>query len=118
MVDFGFYVNSYHGSAIDEKDWPALEREASAKLRQYKKTFTVSAPDKDAEAMAVCAMAESIDYFNAALNGTTAVQSASIGSVSVSYGNPLQSADLSAKGREKELYRCACLYLDIYRGVS
>lgn len=118
MVDFSFYVNSYHGSAIEEKDWPALEREASAKLRQYKKTFTVSASDEDAEAMAVCAMAESIDYFNAALNGTTAVQSASIGSVSVSYGNPLQSADLSAKGREKELYRCACLYLDIYRGVS
>ena len=72
MVDFGFYVNSYHGSAIDEKDWPALEREASAKLRQYKKTFTVSASDEDAEAMAVCAMAESIDYFNAALNGTPA----------------------------------------------
>ena len=44
-----------------------------------------------------------------------AVQSASIGSVSVSYGSG-NSVDVSAKGQSRELYRCACLYLDIYRG--
>lgn len=118
MIEYAFYANTYGGSSIPEAAWPALEREASAKLRQYKQKYTVTPPDEEAEAMAVCAMAEALDYFVAALNGTTAVQSASVGSVSVSYGTAAKSADLSLKGRERELYRCACLYLDIYRGVS
>ena len=118
MIEYEFYANTFGGGTIPEAAWPALEREASAKLRQYKKSYTVTAPDEDAEAMAICALAEALDYFDAALNGTTAVQSASVGSVSVSYGSAAKSVDLSLKGREKELYRCACLYLDIYRGVS
>ena len=118
MIEYEFYANTYGGGTIPEAAWPALEREASAKLRQYKQNYTVTAPDEDAEAMAICAMAEALDYFDAALNGTTAVQSASVGSVSVSYGSAAKSVDLSIKGRERELYRCACLYLDIYRGVS
>ena len=117
MVPYDFYTNTYHGSAISAENWPALERDASAKLNQYKRKYTVTAPEETSEAMAVCAMAESIDFFEAAQNGSTAVQSASIGSVSVSYGNAAQSLDLSPKSKEKELYRCACLYLDIYRGV-
>ena len=118
MVSYEFYTNTFHGSAITEAAWPALEREASAKLSQYKRKYTVIAPEEDAEAMAVCAMAETLDYFEAALSGAGAVQSASIGSVSVSYGNATSSIDLTPKGREKELYRTASLYLQIYRGVS
>ena len=118
MVPYEFYTNTFHGSAVTAAAWPALEREASAKLSQYKRKYTVTAPEKDAEDMAVCAMAETLDYFEAALNGTGTVQSASIGSVSVSYGNAVSALDPSPKGREKELYRCACLYLQIYRGVS
>ena len=118
MVTFEFYSNTFGGGTILATAWPALEREASAKLRQYKQKYTVTAPDQNAEAMAICAMAEALDYFEAALNGITAVQSASVGSVSVSYGAAAKSADLSLKGREKELYRCASLYLNIHRGVS
>lgn len=118
MVTYEFYTNTFHGSSVTEAAWPALEWEASAKLSQYKRKYTVTAPEENSEAMAVCAMAEALDYFDAALNGTGAVQSASIGSVSVSYGNAAFSLDLSPKGREKELYRCASLYLQIYRGVS
>ena len=118
MVTYEFYTKTFHGSSVTEAAWPALEREASAKLSQYKRKYTVTAPEENAEAMAVCAMAETLDYFEAALNGTGAVQSASIGSVSVSYGNAASTLDLSPKGREKELYRCASLYLQIYRGVS
>ena len=116
MVPYDFYTKTYHGSAITEEGWPALERDAAAKLNQFKRKYTVTAPEETSEAMAVCAMAETIDFFEAAQNGTT-VQSASVGSVSVSYGNTAQSLDLSPKGKEKELYRCACQYLDIYRGV-
>ena len=116
MVTYEFYTCTYNGRTISEDAWCELERDASAKLNQYKRKYTVTAPEETSEAMAVCAMAETIDFFEAAQNGTT-VQSASVGSVSVSYGNAAQSLDLSPKGKEKELYRCACQYLDIYRGV-
>ena len=117
MVSYDFYLDKYCGSSISEGHWDMLERDASAKLSQYKRKYTVTAPEETSEAMAVCAMAETLDYFETAQNGSGAVQSASIGSVSVSYGNASAGVDLSSKALEKELYRCACQYLDIYRGV-
>jgi hypothetical protein len=87
MVTYEFYTCKYNGRAISEEAWCELERDASAKLNQYKRQYTVTAPEEASEAMAVCAMAEALDYFVAAQNGTSAVQSASIGSVSVNYGN-------------------------------
>lgn len=79
---------------------------------------TVVAPQTVCEAMAVCAMADALAYFCAAQNGSGAVVSASIGSVSVSYGNTANTVDLSPKGQAKELYRCASMYLEFYRGVG
>ena len=114
MVDYEFYTGTYRGSSVSQENWPALERDASRKLLQYKKNYTVTAEDENAEAMAVCAMAETFDYFEAAMNGSGSVQSASIGSVSVNYGGA--AVDLSPKSQERALYRAACLYLDIYRG--
>ena len=68
--------------------------------------------------MAVCAMAEALYSFQLLLSGEAGpIQSASIGSVSVSYGSA-QGLDLSPGGRERELYRCAARYLDIYRGCG
>ena len=117
MVSYDFYLNEYHGSSVSEEHWPVLEQEASAKLSQYKRRYTVTAPEENSEAMAVCAMAETLDYFDELLNCNVAVQSASVGSVSVTYDNSAKAVDISPKGKEKELYRAACLYLDIYRGV-
>lgn len=116
MVTYEFYTCTYNGNAISEAAWCELERDASAKLNQYKRKYTVTAPEKTSEAMAVCAMAETLDYFNALCSGNVAVQSASIGSVTVSYDNSASSVDISAKSREKEIYMAAQLYLDIYRG--
>lgn len=79
---------------------------------------TVVTPQVACEAMAVCAMADALAYFTAAQNGMGAVASASVGSVSVSYANTSNAVDLSPKGQAKELYRCASLYLDFYRGVG
>ena len=72
------------------------------------------------QCFALLAMAEALYSFDLLANGQGGpVQSASIGSVSVSYSGPAgQSLDLSPRGREKELYRCASQYLDIYRGVG
>lgn len=113
MVTYDFYVDKYHGGSVSEDNWPALERDACAKLRQYKNSFTVTAPEETSEAMAVCAMAEVLDAYELARSG---VQSASIGSVSVSYASAVPDTDFSMKSQERALYRAACMYLDIYRG--
>lgn len=116
MVAFGFYKGTYHGGSISEEDWPVLAARAEDQLARFKRVYTVTQPHEDAESMAVCAMAEALDYFTAAQNGGGAVSSASIGSVSTSYAGA--AVDLSPKGQEKELLRCALMYLDIYRGVG
>ena len=122
MVEFKFYEESYHGSSISAEDWPTFEARAADQLARYKRIYTVTEPEgsTDAESKAVCAMADAMAYFTAAQNGAGGpVSSASIGSVSVSYAGASGGAvDLSAKAQSKELYRCACLHLDIYRGVG
>lgn len=119
MVDYAFYNNNYRGNSILETDFPVFATRAQEQMDKYKRIYTVTAPGEDSEAMAVCAMADTLAYFTAAQNGAGGVvSSASIGSVSVSYGGAAAAVDLSPKGQEKELYRCACQYLDIYRGVG
>ena len=120
MVDYDFYVSIYRGGSVPEEEWPPCEQRAAAQLERYRRIYTVTAAAPDSEAMAVCAMAEALYGFDCMANGEAGpVQSASIGSVSVSYGNAAaQMVDVSPKGQEKELYRCAALYLDIYRGVG
>lgn len=120
MTGYDFYTGAYHGSAIFAEEWPAYEGQAAAHLARYQRIYTVTAPGPDSEAMAVCAMAEALYGFDLLASGEGGpVQSASIGSVSTSYGgSAAQSLDLSPRGQERELYRCASLYLDIYRGCG
>ena len=116
MVGYDFYINDYRGSTISCEDWTSCEARARARLARYKRLYTVTAPEESSEAMAVCAMAEAINGFDLIANGEGgAVSSASIGSVSVGYGNG-NSVDISPKAQARDLYRCACLYLNIYRG--
>lgn len=116
-VEHEFYLSKYHGASITEPDdWYRYEARAEAQLARYKRIYTVSSPDENAEAMAICAMADALFCFDAIANGEAGqVQSASIGSVSVSYAGA-NAVDISPKAQAKELYRCACLYLNIYRG--
>lgn len=116
MVDYLFYATTYSGDSIAEVDFPRLAKRAGEQLARYKRIYTVTAPDEAAESMAICAMADALAYYEAAQNGDSgAVNSASIGSVSVSYaGNA--AVDVSQAAQERELYRCARQYLDIYRG--
>ena len=118
MVDYGFYMNSYRGSSIPAESWTEYEARAEAQLSRYKRIYAVKDPEEHSEAFAVCAMADALYSFDLIANGEGgAVSSASIGSVSVSYGSGgRNSVDISPKAQAQELYRCACLYLDIYRG--
>ncbi len=118
MVDYSFYLNEYHGHAVPAEEWDGYAARAADQLVRYKRIYTVAAPEENDESMAICAMAEAMHGFDLIANGEGgSVQSASIGSVSVSYGAGGSGAvDVTPKGQAKELYRCACLYLDIYRG--
>lgn len=120
MADYDFYLNTYHGSLIPEEEWPQYRARAGEQLARYQRIYTVTVPELDSRAMAVCAMAEAMYSFDLLLNGEGGpVQSASIGSVSVGYGSAAaQAADLTPRGQARELYRCASLYLDIYRGAG
>lgn len=120
MVDFDFYVNVYHGGSIPGEEWPQYQARAADQLERYRRIYTVTAPGPDSEAMAVCAMAEALYGFDLLASGQGGpVQSAAIGSVSVKYGTAMaQAVDMTPKGQARELYRCASLYLDIYRGAG
>lgn len=121
MVNYEFYISEFHGGSISQEDWPQYEARAAAQLARYKRIYTVTAEDTpDAEKMAVCAMAEQLQGFDLIANGEGgAVQSVSVGSVSTSYGSAgAQAVDVTPSGQAKALYRTACLYLDIYRGVG
>nr|DAH76942.1 MAG TPA: Head Tail Connector Protein [Caudoviricetes sp.] len=109
MADYSFYAGTYLGDSITEEQFPRLAKRAENQLARYKRIYTVTAPDTDSEDMALCAMADAIYYFETAAGGVT---SSSIGSVSSSSA----AVDSSPKAQSRELYRCACLYLDIYRG--
>lgn len=121
-TDYEFYRSRYNGGSIPDDEWPEYSTRAEAILYRYKRIYTVTVPDyePEAEKLAVCAMAEALHSFDLIANGEGGpVQSASIGSVSTSFGaSSADAVDMSQAGQAKELYRCASLYLDIYRGVG
>lgn len=121
-TDYEFYRSRYNGGSIPYDNWQEYSTRAEAILYRYKRIYTVTVPDyePEAEKLAVCAMAEALHSFDLIANGEGGpVQSASIGSVSTSFGaSSADAVDMSPAGQAKELYRCASLYLDIYRGVG
>lgn len=117
MADYAFYKNEYLGDSIPAEEYPRIAKRANDHLRYYKRKYTVSGPNPNSEAMALCAMADAIYYFETAQSGVGgAVQSANIGSVSVSYAGT-GTVDISTKAQEAEIFKSAKLHLDFYRGV-
>lgn len=106
MVKYEFYVNQYLGSCIPEKTFSGVAAQAERVLSRFKQVYRVESSGREAESMAICAMAETLWQ-----NRNKGLTSANIGSVSVRY-----ETDRSALRRE--LYEKACIYLDIYRGVG
>ncbi len=108
MVEYDFYVNSYLGSAIPEKAFPGMAVRARDALARFERIYRVEACGEDSRNMAICAMAEA--FFEA--EKRSGMRSASVGNVTVQYENGAL-AELN-----RELYRKASIYLDIYRGVG
>ena len=105
MADYTFYTTVYKGHELTEADFATYSAQAERTLAYYKRVYTV-AGDENAENLAICAMAEAIERVD------NYVSSTSVGSVSVSY------ADMDKKEKSVSVYRAACMFLDIYRGVG
>ena len=116
-MDYEFYVNQYKGQAIAEGQWSALCARAADQLAQYKREYRVT-PNETAEAMAVCAMAEVMDFFALARNGQGGLRYVSIGNVPASGKGVYGQMDISPEAENRELYRCARRYLHIERGCA
>lgn len=123
-VQYEFYAGEYNGSLPYGDDWWKYENRARHQLERYKSMYSMASysediPLEEAEDLAICAMIDAMAFFDAAVNGVGGpVASASIGSVSVNYAGTSNAVDLSLEGQAKELYRCASMYLDFYRGVG
>ena len=111
-----FYRETYGGSALSEAELGEAVKRAAEVLGEYERSFRVSG-DEVARKMALCAMAEAIVYFQKAQNGEGGLRYAKVGTVSVSGKGIYSAVDISPKAQERELYRTACRYLDIYRGI-
>ena len=115
MVTFEFYRDSYGGDSVPQEEFAACARDAQAQLDRYQQIYTVSSRGENSEEMALCAMIDALYFFSCAANGESGAASVSVGSVSSSRAQGAQP-DLSPAAQSRELYRCACLYLDIFRG--
>lgn len=113
MPDYDFYVSEFCGGSIPFNEFEPYVRRAGAELERLERIYTVSGTQEQRK-LAVCAMADSLYYFDNVANGLT-VRSASIGSVSESSS---ATVDISQKEQSKQLYKAASLYLEICRGVG
>lgn len=100
MPHFGFYTEVYGGELIPEAAFSQAVCRAADALASMKRRYKVTGSE-EAENMALCAMAEAVYQ-------TRGVESATVGSVSVRYGDAPKTT----------VYEAACRYLDIYRGVG
>ena len=111
-----FYRETYGGSALTDGELPEAAQRAREVLEEFERNFRVKG-DEIARKMAICAMAEAIVYFQKAQNGEGGLRYAKVGTMSVSGKGIYSAIDISPQAQERELYRAACRYLDIYRGT-
>lgn len=108
MVTYDFYKNTYLGSALFEDAFRQAAARAEDWIAKLERTCRVKPYGTDSRAMAVCAVAETMETFA----GRQMIKSQSIGGVSVSY-------DTGSDGKlQRQLLQNAGVYLDIYRGVG
>lgn len=120
-VTYGYYEDSFGGTAIEEDDWPGYEARARAHLAKFRAQYVLTPYDGDEDAAykgTVCDMAEKLQGFDLIANGEAGAKSATIGSVSVALGNTYaQSVDLSDSGQELALLKCAQLRYNVFSGL-
>ena len=111
MPKYEFYIGEFSGDSIPPEEFSAYAKRAEAELKRMERIYTLTGTQEQKD-LAICAMADSLFYFDNVVNGLT-VKSASIGSVSETSS---ATVDISEKAQAKQLYKLASLYLEIYRG--
>lgn len=111
MEGFDFYQSVFRGQKLNREQWDQYAPRARDWLERYRSIYLVEASAQALE-MAVCAMAEALYSLD---DGGGAVRSASIGSVSVQYGD---REDVSSRGQERMMLQILRRYAHVYRGVS
>ena len=107
MVSYDFYKNIYLGSALSETAFPQAIARAEEWVAKLERSCQVAPYGPDSRAMAVCAVAETMEVFRK----NALISQASIGGVSVRYEH-------SDRKLQRQLLQNAGVYLDICRGVS
>lgn len=113
---YGFYRDTYHGTALREEEFSEALSRATEQLAAYERAYRVTG-DETARKLALCALADAIVYFQNAQSGEGGLRYAKVGTMSVSGKGIYSAVDISPKAQQRELYRIACRYLDIYRGI-
>lgn len=114
-ADYDFYLNTYFGNAISEKDFPRLSTRASDYIRSMTHGLSDTAGGADLEAVkkASCAVADALldeEIMTAsAFSGEQTVSSETVGGWSRSYGSSSFSA--AAEQIEKRKADALMMYL-------
>lgn len=108
MVTYDFYQNTYLGSALTEVAFRQAAARADQWLSKLERSCFVAPYGPDSRAMAVCAVAETMEVFRK----QQMIAQTSIGGVSVRYE---QDTD---RKLQRQLLQNAGVYLDVYRGVG
>ena len=114
---YTFYKEQYRGCGLAASEFPELLARARDYLQALERKFSVTGSETD-RSMALCAIAEAMAYFDAARNGEGGLRYASVGTVSISGKGVYSAVDISPAAQERELFRAAARYLNIYRGAS
>ncbi len=128
VPSYGFYTGGFHGISIPEAEWDRLAARADEQVKQYERAYTVTDPAGDGRDKAVCAIADHMYAVEVVVNseisvdadGNIGASSVSVGSVSVSRKSPNVSnmgLDMTEAGQQRQFYRLARKYIDIFRGV-
>ena len=112
-----FYRDVYRGSSLTGEELPELLARAQDWLSALERKCRVTGTEETRK-MALCALAETMSYYEAAQNGQGALRYASVGTVSISGKGIYEMLDISPAAQDREMYRVAGRYLEIYRGAG
>lgn len=106
MATYDFYKNVYLGNVLSETAFPGAIARAGEWLAKVERTCRVSDYGPDSRAMALCAVAETMEH----ARKRNQVSQTSVGGVSIRYED--------SKSLQRQLFANAGVYLDICRGVG
>lgn len=114
-MDYAFYQNVYQGDSLPAAQFERLAARAGDALGRMERVYVVKGGPEDRQ-KAVCAMADALYFFEQA-DAARLAGSVKVGQTSASHTNA-SLPDTSPAAQSRELYRCAGLYLEIFRGCG